>query len=87
MQRAWRRRAQAPEPRRDQQHVLRPVIDKLETDVRATNERADMTAAENRRLWAKIDKLRERLILAEGMASIALRGEGNERAMSPDPNH
>jgi len=55
---------------------LRATIAQLTNDLSAANERAELTAAENRQLWAQLDKLRDRLALAESIASMATYGEG-----------
>jgi hypothetical protein len=55
---------------------LRMRIAELEVQVTAANERAEISEAENRQLWAQIDKLHDRLALAESLASMNSYGEG-----------
>lgn len=52
------------------------TIDEPKSQVAAANERAEISQAENRQLWAQIEKLQDRLALAESIASMNTYGHG-----------
>jgi DNA repair exonuclease SbcCD ATPase subunit len=60
----------------EQQASLLATIADLETQVAAATERAEISEAETRELWAQIEKLQDRLALAESLASMNTYGEG-----------
>jgi hypothetical protein len=55
---------------------LRAAITKLEAGKAEAEERAQLSAAESRELWAMIDKLWDRVRLAESIAQMGTYGEG-----------
>jgi hypothetical protein len=66
----------SPRHASEEEARLRAVIAQLTDDLAAANERAALTVTENRQLWAQLDKLQDRLALAESIASMATYGEG-----------
>jgi DNA repair exonuclease SbcCD ATPase subunit len=66
----------SPRHAREREAVLMAAISELEEGLAAANERAELTEAENRQLWTQIDKLQDRLRMAESLAQIVTYGEG-----------
>lgn len=60
----------------EREAALRTMIGELQGQVASATERAEISKAQARQLWAQNEQLQDRLALAESLASMNSYGEG-----------